>query len=212
VIHPRRSHSVEARRGLTLLELLLAATITAMVGAAIAAMLGAVSAGVGTRRDTRSVMVHAAAARTRLCAYIAPARCILAASGGNLTVWFDDSRTSGTVHASEIRWMIYDSSVHTLSVSYVKFPSGWTQIAKDLEDLEYPKTTDWNTVLDTYTKNGYIATLTLVDNVGAISMQLDNADVFAARHIEFSVGFITEDATRTILLPSTIEMHNAPTS
>jgi hypothetical protein len=208
----RREQPMRARHGLTLLELLLAATITAMVGAAIAAMLGAVSAGVGTRRDTRSVMVHAASARTRLCAYIAPARCILAVSGGNLTVWLDDNRSSGTVHASEIRWLRYDSAAHTLSVSYVKFPSGWTQIAKDLEDLEYPKTTNWDTVLDTYTKNGYIATLTLIDNVGAISMQLDNADVMAARHIEFSVGFIAEDETRTILLPSTIEMHNAPTS
>src|SRR5438552_9817226 len=92
----RRLHS----RGLTLLELLLAMTITVMIGAGMVAMLGAVNSGVGDRRDTRLTMMRAAAARSRITDYLGPSRCVLAISGANLTLWLADTRKSGTVHAT----------------------------------------------------------------------------------------------------------------
>ena len=61
----------KSTRGLTSIELMIALTITALIAAAIAGMLTAVSDGVYTRGDARSVMVRANAAQTRLSAYIA---------------------------------------------------------------------------------------------------------------------------------------------
>ena len=60
--------SIPNRRGMTLIELLIALAITAMVAAAIAAMLSAVTNGERSRRDNRGYIVrtHAAKARTLL--------------------------------------------------------------------------------------------------------------------------------------------------
>ena len=54
------------KRGLSLLELILALSVTASVALAITGMMGAVSTGVEGRRDTRSVLVLANAAASRL--------------------------------------------------------------------------------------------------------------------------------------------------
>src|SRR5882672_11104906 len=96
------------RAGMTLIELVLALSVTAMVATAITAMLNAMSTGVVNKRDSRSLMVRAHAAETRFSAYIAPARCVLAADDDSVVVWFDDARESETVHATEVRWLVYD--------------------------------------------------------------------------------------------------------
>ncbi len=110
------------RRGLTLIELMLALAITAMVAAAISGMLTAISTGEHLRRDNRSFIMRAHAAKTRLGAYVAKSRCVLDANGGDTVLWLEDSRGSGTVHASEIRWLIFNSVDGTLDVHFVDLP------------------------------------------------------------------------------------------
>ena len=65
------------RRGLTLIELVLALAITAMVAAAIAAMVGAITSGEMSRRDNRDTIVRTYTATTRLSAYIASCMSVL---------------------------------------------------------------------------------------------------------------------------------------
>ena len=203
----RRLHS----RGLTLLELLLAMTITVMIGAGMVAMLGAVNSGVGDRRDTRLTMMRAAAARSRITDYLGPSRCVLAISGANLTLWLADTRKSGTVHATEIRWLQLDSAAGMLNVFYVQFPNTWLQTAKDLEDLEYPSNTNWDNVLKYYQQKGYIATLPLIDNVNSLSFKTDNASPMSVKHLSLEFSFTTPDGTMSLSVPATIEAHQTPT-
>jgi prepilin-type N-terminal cleavage/methylation domain-containing protein len=159
-------------RGLTLLELLLAVAITGMVAAAITSMLGAVSTGAETRRDTRSLMIQSAAAQMRLGAYIAPARCFLARRDADLAIWFDDSRESETVHASEVRWLVHTPAAGTIDVCFVRFPEDWSDTSRKLEDAEYPLNTDWFGVLALYAGKGLIGRYTLVDGLESASLTL----------------------------------------
>ena len=131
------------KRGLSLLELILALSVTAIVALAITGMMGAVSTGVEGRRDTRSVLVLANAAASRLSSYVAPSCCILSVGGSDITLWFNDSRESDTVHATEIRWLTFDSEAGTLAVNYVEFPSAWSKAACDLADEEYAADASW---------------------------------------------------------------------
>lgn len=199
-------------RGLSLLELLLAMSITAMVSAAIAGMLGAVSTGVGTRRDTRTVMVLANAAQSRLSAYVAPSQCILAtdASGSDLVVWLNDSRQSGTVHATEIRWLLFDADAGTISVHYVDFPDEWTQAAKDIEDLEFASNTDWNLVLGHYQAKGQIASQPLIDGLQSLALSTDQAMAQTSRHVNYQLRFRTDSGQMAIAVTATIRQHTAP--
>ncbi|MCA9295755.1 MAG: prepilin-type N-terminal cleavage/methylation domain-containing protein [Phycisphaerales bacterium] len=201
-----------AHRGLSLLELLLALSITAMVAAAISSMLSVVSVGIDSRRDSRTLMLRGQAAQLRLSAYIAPSRCILGASGANIALWLTDSRQSDTVHATEIRWLRYDSVNGELSVYYVAFPAGWTQTMKDLADLEYPRRTDWEAVFTAYSTAGQIDSVVLVDQIDSIDVTLDDVDAQLARIVQYEFTFIDMDADSDITVTSGVRMHHTPAS
>ena len=199
-------------RGLSLLELLLAMAITIMVAAAITAMLGAVTAGVGNRRDSRAVMVLAHAAQSRLSAYIAPSRCILGVYGEDLAIWLSDDRESGTVHASEVRWLRFDPSSRTITVEYVSFPANWSKTACDLEDEVYAANSDWLAVLADYRTNGWTASLVLIDSLTDAEITFDTPAAIDSRHIQYRLTFDTESGSGPISTAATIRQHQAPTS
>jgi len=205
-----RKREVCLQRGLSLLELLLAMSITVMVAGAIAAMLGAVSSGIGVRRDNRAVMVLSNAAQSRLSAYIAPSSCVLSIDGPNLVLWLGDSRQSGTVHATELRWFLFDSTLGVLNVLYVDFPDEWSQAACDLEDNEYPSTTDWMSVLAEYQAAGWIVSQSLVDNLDSLAISTDLPVVIDSRHIFFELGFSTDAGTVSTTAASTIRLLEQP--
>ena len=201
---------VRSRRGLSLLELLLAITISAMVAGAIAGMLGAVSAGVGTRKDSREIMVLAHGAQCRLSAYLATSRCVLADDGSNLTLWLNDDRESGTVHASEIRWLRFDTSTGEIVVDYVSFPASWTPTACELADREYPASTDWSSVHSAYDALGLLESKPLADHLTGVSIQRDAKSVTSSRHICFNLSFQGDITTVTVPVSGTIQEHEAP--
>jgi hypothetical protein len=195
---------------LSLLELLLALTITVMVSAAIAAMLGAVSSGVGSRRDTRSVMVLASAAQTRLSAYIVLSRCILNVEGANMVLWVNDDRPGGTVHATELRWLKFDPAAGAINVSFVRFPAGWSQAACDLEDQEYPSTANWESVLASYTASGWVKTQPLVDQLVGVTITTDQPLATASRHVMFRLDVEADEAPVPITAAASIREHALP--
>jgi hypothetical protein len=216
---PLRSASLQAcrriaarrpYRGLTLMELLMAVIITAMVGAGIAGMLGAVSSGVGTRRDNREIMVRAHAAQCRLAAYLATSRCVLAKSATNVTIWLADSRQSNTVHATEIRWLRFDSAVGEFLVEYVEFPAAWTQTACELADLEYASGSNWETVRTFYGNKGLLASRALVDGVQGVAVDMDHNAAMSARHLTFDFEFAGENAAVVVQVSGSIQNHEAP--
>jgi prepilin-type N-terminal cleavage/methylation domain-containing protein len=200
------------RRGLSLLELLLALSITAMVAAAISSMLSVVSVGIDSRRDSRTLMLRGQASQLRLSAYIAPSRCILGTSGANIALWLTDSRQSDTVHATEVRWLRYDSVNGELAVHYVSFPAGWTQTMKDLADHEYLRRTDWEAVYTTYSTAGQIDSVILVDQIDTITVSLDDADPQLARLVQYAFTFTDMDAAAEITVTGGVRMHNTPAS
>jgi prepilin-type N-terminal cleavage/methylation domain-containing protein len=197
-------------RGLSLLELLLALTISAMVAGAIAGMLGAVSSGVGTRKDNRQTMVLAHAAQCRLAAYTATSKCVLAVSASDVTLWLDDSRESGTVHATEIRWLRFDASVGAIVVEYVQFPETWTRTACELADNEYVVSSDWAVVRAEYLAKGFLASRELVDHLQSVAVEKNETTAAASRHLAFALTFEMDAGLVPVQVSGTIQAHQAP--
>ncbi len=202
-----RSH-----RGMSLLELMLALVITALVAGAICGMMGAVTTGVSTRRDNRTTMIGANAAAARLSAYIAPARCLLDTDGTNLVLWLHDERESGTVHATEIRWLFYDDATGTLDVYFVSFPNGWAKAAKDLEDPEYLATANWASIFNSYDNKGWTASMTLLDGLEGVAVGTDAFADQDSRHLNFDLLFETSGQPMEIWIAATIRTHTPPSS
>ena len=200
------------RRGLSLLELLLALSITAMVATAVSAMMSAVITGVSTRRDSRSLMVRANAAQTRLAAYITPSRAVLDSDGSTLVLWLEDARDGGTVHATEVRWLKHDASKGTIDVCFVDFPDAWQQTAKDLADRQYVRDADWMAVLNSYNSNGWVSSLTLVDGLERLTVRLDAAEPLDSRHVDYELDFTTSGGSLPTHVSATVRLHRPPVS
>ena len=162
-----------SRRGLTFIEFVMALAITAMVAAAIAAMVNAVTSGELARRDNRGVVVRTYAAKTRLSAYLARCLSVLEVDSTGAVVWLNDWRAGGTVHATELRWLVFDSPNKSLVVYYVDFPDDWNDVQRALEDAEYTAGQDWSAVLSSYIASGYVSNITLVDGVDTLAITTD---------------------------------------
>lgn len=199
---PRRPH------GLTLVELMLSLTITAIIAAAIAGMMGAVGSGIDTHRDARTTMVSANLASNRINAYIVPAQCVLDGGGDGLVIWLNDARESDTVHGTEIRWLLFEDG--TLSVHWVRFPEGWARAAEDLEDREHPAGSDWMTVLSYYETRGWTASMPLIDNLDDVDIALDAADPKDAVHCIFTLTFDSHRGPMVVAFSAAIQLHDAP--
>jgi hypothetical protein len=198
------------RRALTMIELMLALSVTAMVAAAISAMLHATSTGVQSRHDNRSVMVRATTAQVRLGSYITASRCILDSSPTSLVLWFEDERPGETVNATEIRWLTFDPDAGAIDVHYIQFPDTWTAAMIDMENVELPVTSDWTTVLTKHASVGYVKTLRLIDSLAGARLRLDATPAINARRVVFTLDLATETGSRQMQAAATLRYHDAP--
>ena len=200
------------RRGLTLVELVLALSVTAMIAGAIASMMAAVSNGVKTRRDARSIIIRASAAHGRLDAYLSACRCLLEAGDDGVVLWLHDDRESGTIHASEVRWLIHDPDDGAIDVFYVSFPAEWTDVQRDLADREYPIGSNWSVILGQYEARDLISRVRLVDGIASMSVDTNAADPLDARLISCELQFADGDQAMVIRASSSIAVHQEPIS
>jgi hypothetical protein len=202
---------IPTRRGLTFLEFVLSLAITAMVALAITGMFTSVAMGQRLRRDNRAFVIRTHALKSRLVAYIGPCRSLLMSNGTDLVLWRDDSRQSDTVHASEVRWLIYDHVNGKLDVHYVAFPEDWTDVAKALEDTEYPYTTDWWAVRSSYEADSLLASYTLLDGLDSVSITTDEAAPVDSRQVVYELTFETQGEPLPQTVSATIFRYLPPT-
>ena len=133
------------KRGVTLVELILAMMITALIGVGVASTLYAASYGTSSRREVRRVAVRSQQLHSRIEDAIRNARAILAsgqvsAGYGYLVLWAGDTNQNNHVNLSELQLIELPSGSATLS-SYAN-PSPTT-------DTEYAPATDFYTAAQT---------------------------------------------------------------
>jgi len=198
------------RRGLTLLELLLALVITVMIAGAIASMMAAVRTGVADRRDARDVLVAGHAASSRLGAYLAPARCLLAVSESDLVIWLHDDRADGNVHASELRWLAWDPPSGSIVVRWVDFPDDWSELRIELADRRYPVGSDWWRVQAWWDDRGLLAEMPLVDGLTGASFAIDHGSAVDARMAVTDLTFPSGPTGVDLPISLVIRQHRPP--
>lgn len=201
----RRPH----HRGLTLVEMMLALAVTALVAGAIAGMMSAVSAGVGARRDARSAMIRANLASIRLNGYAAPARALIDVEDERFALWFNDDRPGGTVHVSEVRWFEFDALAGEIIVKYVSFPAEWSEVQKNLQDVPYAATANWWLILTELESRGYIREKVIVDGLLSVRFECETTDL-NSHIISAAIELDSEDSPYPVRITATIRNHQPP--
>lgn len=163
-----------SRRGLTLLELLLAVSITVMLGAAVASVLTAASRSMTAARNSQSALQRAHALQSRMRAYSDPALCLLdyRAKQG-IAMWLEDPDASAHVTLGEVRVFWFDSAAQAVTVERAEFPAEWDEATRAIYDIALAPEADFFAAMESLRALGYTRTETLADGVGAASLTWD---------------------------------------
>ena len=97
------------RRGLTLLEMILALAGLGLIGAAIAAMTGAVAYGTASERDLRGLVAKRQALSARLGAHIRESRRVLDVTDDTLVLWKRDKNDDDKPSLNEVLRIEYEA-------------------------------------------------------------------------------------------------------
>jgi len=190
-----------ARRGLTLIELTLALTITVVIGAGLASVLAMVSQVSAQERDARTASLRAHAAQIRLQAYTESALCALqTAPGGDLALWLEDADGSGTVNLTELR-VVWTRDDGTIVCERVSLPDAWTDEQRLLYDVSVPAASDFFAVMRAQRKARMTTEVVIVDGVTGASLEHDAIAAQDAQRLRFrfTQSFDSGQAVETLV-------------
>jgi prepilin-type N-terminal cleavage/methylation domain-containing protein len=167
-----------ARKGVTLIELLLAIAITAMIALGVASMMTTVSTVAETDREARSALLRSLAVRESLRAYVEESLCVLQISDDNQTivVWLEDDLGPGLANISELRVIRFDNATDTIVSDRVTFPDAWHPVTKQIYDAVITSALDPVDLVDAFAGIGMTSRTTLASGIAAARWSLSDAD------------------------------------
>jgi len=196
----RSAQSAIRRRavGLTLVELLLAITITAFVGTAVASMMVSVTYGTTSRTEMRDVLVRTKVLTSRMNAAVRGSKMVLDSGTDYVVLWIADTREDGQPNISELRRIERDDSTGTITSYLADFPDAWDEATLDANDTAYDLTENFDSITQSLQSGSYFPGTTWSDHVTAWTITLDDADeqlaTLMSYRLTLSIGAVTETA------------------
>lgn len=187
------------RRGLTLVELMLALSIMALIGATVAGMLSAVAYGTDEDGDVRKLVARNKMVSMRINAAVRGSQRVLeAGQTADLTwvvLWGRDLDENDAPSLLEIRLLEYDAATRTLS-SYAA-PDGTTDVLYELSD-------DFDAITDALRGTADFPETRWANDAEAFDVTLDETDPQAAKMLSYrlslTAGSLTDIAIGTAKL------------
>lgn len=170
--------SSRRRRGLTLVELMLGAAITTLVGATISSMLFAVSRGSADEHDLRALVARAKRVHASTTAALRGCRDVLRASDTRVIVWSRDADEDEAIDAAELRVIEYAAEPGELR---------WYEPADGVPDQTYDADADFAAVINSLIAGGHFTPRRWADGVAGFDLTFDDADATAADLASFRV-------------------------
>lgn len=153
-----------AARAFTLVEVIVATALLAVVGTAIVAFLGAFADGAGRRERISDPAIEGVLAARRLSAVAPALRCALAAEPERAAVWLSDAIASRSVHLSELGWVRFDPTTGEILLEQVD-PEAFA--ADPGLETEFPARTEFLAILDELRADGLVVATVLAEGLDA---------------------------------------------
>jgi len=174
--------AISRRRGLTLLELLLALAITACIGLAMGTVLTAAARGMTMATSGRSALQRVHAGCVRLRAYTDPAFCLLQHDPQRgFAIWLHDQKPGLKINLREVRAFWFNTDDGTLIVERVSFPEEWPEEMKDEFDVALLEGSDFLFEMETQRQLGYTIQEVLTDGMESFELGHDAVSIESAR-------------------------------
>lgn len=200
------------RRGMTLVELLLAAMMTAVISAAAATLLSGASNASAQSRNARSVTAAGHYAEGRIGAVIRQARAIGQVTATRVSLWLSDANDDDRMQLSESAVIFYDSTAKAISI--VQTDSSATSASSTLvanstfQDVTLMtsairgvayKTTQWAEDVQACAFEGYpsLSDTRVVNSVFTIATGSDATEFAVTAGPKASGDYLFQSGTRT---------------
>lgn len=209
---PRPAHTaapgaapLATRRGLTLLELLLAISVTVTIGFALAIVMTSVARGLIGAGESRSALQRAHAAFIRLRSYTEPALCLLQHKPGEgFALWLDDTQANQAVNLTELRAFWHDPQTGLLDVEYIRFPPEWPQALQDSTNITLSPESDFLLEMEAQRALGLTVRETIAD--GVLDITLEHAGLVPQDSQRFHTNLLLDAGLQD---PMTVVSHFA---
>ena len=126
-------------RGFTLVELLMAISITAMVGLVVTGASVALSSAYSRGEDSYECLQTARAAMRHLRREFEKTPLVFDTFSGGavLAYWGGDSNGNRQIDVTEVRLTTFDQATGEIAIHQVVYPDDWSQFLKDAYDPEF---------------------------------------------------------------------------
>ncbi len=202
-------------RAMTLVELVIALAITAIVAAVLAILIDATAVGTSSNNDGRRGLTRMQAMKAQLGDAFANARCILAVDATHVVYWVGDvagapTPANGAVNFSELRMLELDTTTGSLNLYTCQWPSGYSTASIIAADQTYAAGSDWLSAAQAAKGTGnYPATL-VAGNVTGITACLDSASPTQAHLIQLRVDIDDGSTPRSVIIGAALQSQAAP--
>jgi prepilin-type N-terminal cleavage/methylation domain-containing protein len=198
VITPNTTKHTSTRRrrgGFTLVELILAMTITALIGGAVSAMFTTVSQGTTSEAGRRSANARKTILRARLNAALRSTRLTLAEgqhldTGANfLLLWTGDSTYNDLPNVSEL--LLLQHNPRTGQITAYRA----IDTLPLADDKAIPLSTNFETLAAAMPGHAYFPSELWANSVSGWDIQLDNATPLNATSATYAISVTHDDYT-----------------
>ncbi len=187
------------RRGMTLVELMMALGIMALISVAIGGMLTATAYGTRADHDLQGLVVRAKTTTMRLNAALRGSRQVLEhgryGSWDYVVLWTRDLDGNGQPSLQEIRGIVHDTHRQTVD-SYVATASAG--------DTVFNSSTNYASKFATWVRGGSVAGTKWIEGVEDFTLSFNKSDLSAAKLVNYRVSLRDRDnletAVGTVLL------------
>lgn len=200
------------RKGMTLLELLLAFAITAIIGLAMATVLTTAARGISGAGEARSALqrVHAAYVRTR--AYTDSGLCLLGVDKDKgFAFWLHDETPGGRLNLLELRVFWWNTGDGTFIVERVKVPDAWAPELVAAYNIPVSSAADFFQVMLDQRSLGMTSAEVIADGLEIAALGFTGVDPQNAQRFRLTLTVATGPQTQEpVLMTFGLTNHTKP--
>lgn len=180
------TRTTTTRRGLTVIELMIALAITMIIGAALAAVLTTISRVTAHDRDARTASLRAHAVQIRLQAYSETGLCAVQVNRrSDFVLWLEDADSGGTINPTEVRIFTTTDDGDLVCERYTP-PEELTPEQLAAADAPVPAATDFFTLMEAHRAAGHTTRAVIGDGLSNPDLAFDTATPAEASRLRYS--------------------------
>jgi len=172
----RSANNTTRRRGFTLVETVLAISVTSVIALCVAGMaMGLSSAQKVTDGDYQAVQTNRVV-MTRLASMLRQGLLVTDETASSLMLWEHDDKTNRQINLLELTILTWDDDAQELLRRRIVFPAGWPAWLQNLLNIQIPvSTAQFDNWAMSWLLNRYGDDVVLAEGVEAFTVQVDSS-------------------------------------